>query len=250
MARPRDPRRDLAPWPGGDADPGNVTVIAVADLEDEEVLAIWADTGRPRADRETAFHALVDRYEHRVHAICHRELRSRSDAEDATQDTFLHLARHAARFRGDSKLSTFVYRIAVNACRDLQRRQARRPQTPVADIEVARRSDDHEPDAAPDELLARETAMRVEQAMDALDPLSRTLLILCAIQGTTYPEAAHILDLPVGTIKSRVFRARARLAQLLEDEDALPPRGPARPRPDGVHGEPSAGPSPRGPPSG
>ena len=66
----------------------------------------------------------------------------------------------------------------------------------------------------------RETTLHVRAALDQLDELSRTLLILCAVEGMTYPEASQVLDLPVGTIKSRVFRARARLAELLADDSS------------------------------
>lgn len=190
---------------------------------DEDLVALYVDATRPRGDREGAFHLLVRRYERRVFGICIRELGSRADAEDATQDTFLNLARRADQFRGDSRWSTFVYRVAVNACRDLQRRQARRPQTPVEDIAAAQESAGLPPDTTPDEAAGRDTALAVQAALGQLDELSRTLIVLCAIEGMSYPEAAQVLDMPVGTIKSRVFRARAQLADLLADlrEDAV-----------------------------
>lgn len=188
---------------------------------DEELLAIYVDASQPAARRERAFAALVDRFERRVYAICARELRDRSDTEDATQATFLHLARKGHQFRGDAKLSTFVFRVAVNACRDLQRREGRRPHTSVPDVgEVAGRAAvDDGPDVV-DVVVGRETAEAVADALDQLDELSRTLIVLCTIEGTTYPEASEILDIPVGTIKSRVHRARARLTELLADTAA------------------------------
>lgn len=185
---------------------------------DEELLAVYVDATQSRAQRERAFARLVDRYEHRVFAICARELRTRADAEDATQDTFLHLARKGHQFRGDSKLSTFIFRVAVNACRDLQRRQGRRPQTPVADMaDITDRAGFTDDLSVEDEVAGHETAARVGEALAALDELSRTLIILCTIEGMTYPEASAILDIPVGTIKSRVHRARATLTQTLAD---------------------------------
>jgi RNA polymerase sigma-70 factor, ECF subfamily len=184
---------------------------------DEDLVAIYVDATRSRSDREGAFHLLVRRYERRVFGICVRELRSRTDAEDATQDTFLNLARRADQFRGDSQWSTFVYRVAINACRDLQRRQARRPQTPVEDVAEAQLAAGLQPDTTPDEAEGHDTALAVQAALEHLDELSRTLIVLCAIEGMSYPEAAQILDMPVGTIKSRVFRARAQLADLLAD---------------------------------
>lgn len=198
-----------------------------ADTEDEALVAVYVDAARPRGHREAAFAELVTRYERRVFAICYRQLGDRSDAEDAAQDTFVHLARKADQFRGDSRFSTFLYRVAVNASRDLQRKQVRRPQSPVEDIEQAQAHAGGSPDMAADEVAARETALTIQAALGQLDDLSRTLIILCAIEGHSYPEAAEILDMPVGTIKSRVFRARARLAELLAD-DATQPDGDAR----------------------
>lgn len=188
---------------------------------DEALLAVYVDAARTRQDRERAFATLVDRFEHRVYAICLRELGNRADAEDATQDTFLHLARKGHQFRGDSALSTFVYRIAVNACRDLQRRRGRRPQTPVADVaEVAGAAAIDDATAVDEQVEDRDTARAVGDALAQLDELSRTLIVLCTIEGMTYPEASEILEIPVGTIKSRVHRARARLAELLADTAA------------------------------
>lgn len=186
-----------------------------ADRVEADLLATWADDQRPRMAREDAFRDLVGRFQRRVFAICIRELGSRNDAEEATQDTFAKLARSADSFRGDSKVSTFVYRIAVNACRDLQRYHGRRPSSPVADIEVvmARRVDGA--DEVADVAEAVELSSTLRAALDELDDLSRTLVLLCSVQGLTYPEASEILDVPVGTIKSRIFRARARLAETL-----------------------------------
>lgn len=188
---------------------------------DEELLATYVDPSVPRAQRERAFRALVDRYEHRVFAICLRELRHRGDAEDATQDTFLHLARKGHQFRGDAKLSTFVFRVAVNACRDLQRRQGRRPQTPVADmVDTLGGAAADEAPGVEETVAGRTRAETVADALQQLDEVSRTLIVLCTIEGMTYPEASRVLDMPLGTIKSRVHRARARLADLLAEEAA------------------------------
>lgn len=226
-------------------------MIGFDDDADEHVVAVYVDAQRPRAEREVAFSELVGRYERRVFAICLRELTSRSDAEDATQDAFVNLARRADQFRGDSRWSTFVYRVAINACRDLQRHYGRRPQTPVADVTRAQVDAGLTPDAAADEVTGRETAIVVQAALAQLDDLSRTLIVLCAIEGLSYPEAAEVLDMPVGTIKSRVFRARAQLAELLADAD-LPADESSERRPAQTHtpgAEPPPGQGPRAPPT-
>jgi RNA polymerase sigma-70 factor (ECF subfamily) len=199
---------------------------------DEELIAAFvASTGHVR---DNAFNELVDRYERRVYGICYRYFGDHADAQDATQETLLTILRRAASFRGDSKLSTWVYRVTVNVCNDLARKRARRPQTPVEDVgELA-----GDALALEDEAIgATETVMQVQRALGQLDELSRTLLILVAIEGQGYREVAEALDLPVGTVKSRVHRARAQMAVLLEEEPADPARGsgpqdaPATPSP-------------------
>lgn len=213
------------------------------DSSDEDVLAAYTSGPHP----QEAFSELVDRYERRIYGICYRYFGDHSDAEDATQDTFLTLARRAETFRGDAKLSTWIYRVAVNACNDRARKRARRPQTPVEDLAELAGEDSHAQEA----LEGRELAMAVQGALDQLDELSRTLMILVAIEGQGYKEVAEALDLPVGTVKSRVHRARARLAELLSDRDA-PDTAPPHPqaRSASAPNSPSATPgSPRGPPA-
>ncbi len=224
-------------------------MIGFDDHADEDVVAVYVDAGRARNDREAAFAELVRRYERRVFAICLRQLGSRADAEDAAQDTFVHLARKAHQFRGDSRWSTFVYRVAVNACRDLQRREGRRPHVPVADVTEAQVGAGVTPDTAPDEVAGRETALEVQAALARLDDLSRTLIVLCAIEGLSYPEAAEILDMPVGTIKSRVFRARAQLAEMLADTTTGGTSAPTAPRARPASADVPPSRRPRGPPA-
>ena len=223
-------------------------MIGLDEHADEDVVVVYVDAGRPRGDREAAFAELVRRYDRRVFAICLRQLGSRADAEDAAQDTFVHLARKAHQFRGDSRWSTFVYRVAVNACRDLQRREGRRPHVSVADVTDAQAAAGITPDTAADEVAGRETALVVQAALARLDELSRTLIVLCAIEGLSYPEAAEILDMPVGTIKSRVFRARAQLAEMLAEADDADLHRPSDPASRHVGADVPPGRRPRAPP--
>lgn len=187
-------------------------------LDDTELLALWADSQAPRGRRERAFRQLVEHHRNRVFGLCLRELGSALDAEEATQDTFAKVARAATGFRGDSCVSTWMYRIAINTCRDIQRRQAVRPERPVADISIFESTPDgHE--YGPEHVQGVETAAAIRHAMDRLDGLSRTLVILCLIQGTTCQEASQIMDMPVGTVKSRIHRARASMAAILAAND-------------------------------
>ncbi len=217
------------------------------DTADEEILAAYVDASRPRALRDDAFHALVDRFERRIYAITYRYFGNHADAEDATQETFLTLARRAGQFRGDARLSTWIYRVTTNTCNDMARKRSRRPQVPVADVGA-----DLDPDPGPStaEIAeGHELADHVQQALLQLDELSRTLIILCTIEGQGYTEVSAALDLPVGTIKSRVFRARAKLAELLAP--ALDDTEPARETPSSSpppSGDGRRAHEPRGPP--
>ncbi|MTV25299.1 sigma-70 family RNA polymerase sigma factor [Nitriliruptoraceae bacterium ZYF776] len=219
----------------------------VADRSDEAVLAIYVETSRSRRERERAFAELVDRFQRRVFAVCRRTLRDDADAEEATQEVFVRLARSAEGFRGDAKLSTWLYTVARNVATDRVRFEARRPSTPVADVTELGRA---EP-VAEDTLAARETAMALGDALEQLDATSRHLLLLVAVDGLSYAEAAAATDLAVGTVKSRVSRARVRLGALLADPDEVSPDDPdtdeqvdgaARPRPNGARGPPTAAP--------
>ena len=179
---------------------------------DEGLLERYLATSTSPGAREAAFHQLVDRYHRRVFGICLHSLGSASDAEDATQETFLKLARYAGSFRGEAKLSTWLYRVARNVCTDHVRHDARRPSTPVADPATL----DTAP-SEPDRTAGSDEALAMRAALAELDPVSRQALILVAVQGLSYQEAGEVLDLKVGTVKSRVSRARSRLATLLDD---------------------------------
>lgn len=218
------------------------------DPSDEALLERYLDVEAAPAARDAAFRALVARYRRRVFAVCLQVLGDPEDAEEAAQETLVRLARHGETFRGEAKLSTWLYRVARNVATDRVRHEARRPSTPVADIRVV-----HEP-VAEDHTSASETAAVVRSALEQLDETSRRLLLLVAVEGLSYAEAAAAAALPVGTVKSRVSRARLRLGELLADADveAAPPRAtaapPTPPPPAGRHGAaPSPGNAPAGP---
>jgi RNA polymerase sigma-70 factor, ECF subfamily len=176
------------------------------------------------AGDEQAFDALVARHERRVYAICYRYFGNTSDAEDATQDTFLTLLRRASTYAGTAAFSTWLYRVATNACNDLARRRARRPRSAGTDVE---RLADWA--AAGDPLGDRELGVDLERALATLEPATRTAIILHDVRGLPYEEIATQLDLPVGTVKSRIHRGHARLAETLAGHRAAEPSGPARP---------------------
>lgn len=200
--------------------------MRMAEMTDEDLLRATLAGGQRRED---AFLELVDRYERRIYAICYRFFGNHADAQDATQDTFLAISRRADAFRGDSALSTWIFRIAVNACKDRARARSRRPQTLVADVQDAADASGTDLHSDDGEFGLVEVRDDIAAALNQLDETSRTLIILCSIEGRDYAEVAELLHLPIGTVKSRIFRARAKLAELLapllEDERAAPATG-------------------------
>lgn len=208
---------------------------------DEALLARYLDTSAPPAWRETAFRELSVRYRRRLFAVCVRVLGDPEDAEEAVQETLVRLARNGEQFRGDAKLSTWLYRVARNVCTDRVRYEARRPSIPVGEFtESFDRADEHDPI----EGLAATGALR--DALRRLDERSRTLLLLVAVDGLTYADAAEVTGLAVGTVKSRVSRARVTLGELLaRDETDLERPPAATPASDAPSGRPDA----RGPPA-
>lgn len=171
-----------------------------------------------------AFDAIVDRYERRVYAVALRMTGNPDDARDVTQDVFISALRSLKRFRGDSQLSTWLHRVAVNASLDLGRKRSRRKTSPLDEVHETA-----DPSPGPDEHA--EAAIRAAEVQRALAELSdehRAVLVLHDLQQLGYPEIAEALGVPVGTIKSRIHRARAEMARKL---------GHLRPRePEGSEG--------------
>ena len=176
----------------------------MSDPSDEALLAAHL-RGDPQA-----FGQLVRRHERRVYGICLRTLGNREDAEDATQEAFLAALRKAASFRRAAAFSTWLYRIAVNAATDQARRRGRARHTTL-DPEDAGHS------VAPGGDLgeAVAAAVAVQTALTQVPEEFRVAVVLCDLYRIPYADAAQILEVPVGTVKSRVFRGRAALADCL-----------------------------------
>ena len=178
------------------------------DASDAELLA------RHVAGDPDAFGEIVRRHRDRLWAVALRTLGDREEAADAVQDALVSAFRSAHTFRGQSAVTTWLHRITVNACLDRIRRAASRRTAPVADEEnLDALLEPHESAEAPAErgelhreLLAALATLPVEQ---------RAALVLVDMQGYPVAEAAKVLDVPTGTIKSRCARGRARLLPLL-----------------------------------
>jgi RNA polymerase sigma-70 factor (ECF subfamily) len=158
-----------------------------------------------------AFDEIMQRYEHRVYAIALRMTGNPEDARDAMQDAFISALRALRSFRGDAQLSTWIHRVAVNASLDVIRRRSRRQSR---SLEEAHDHASEEP--GPDEAAARASrAAEVHRALQRISGEHRAVLVLHDLQDLDYAETAAALDIPVGTVKSRLHRARLEMAQIL-----------------------------------
>ncbi|HEU4318506.1 MAG TPA: sigma-70 family RNA polymerase sigma factor [Acidimicrobiia bacterium] len=174
--------------------------------QDQELLARVVE-----GDHE-AFNQIMRHHEDRVFSVCLRIMGNREQALDATQETFLTAFRKADQFKGNSALGTWIYRIAVNTCYDQLRKQKRRRTDPIpGHLDPTDYSAQDEVDSA---------ALRPEivRALAALPQDFRSAIVLSDIEGMGLPEVADVLGVPVGTVKSRVFRGRRLLAQELGNQ--------------------------------
>ena len=184
------------------------------DASDEDLLVAHLEGDR------RAFGELVVRHERRIYGLCLRILGSREDAEDATQEAFLAALRRAGSFRHEAAFSTWLFRIAINAATDQARRRGRARTLPLETEEVAETA----PTTA-DPGAAVPSAMAVQAALLRVPEDFRATLVLCDLYGFPYAQAAEILEVPVGTVKSRLFRGRLALGEQLragEAEEARP----------------------------
>jgi RNA polymerase sigma-70 factor (ECF subfamily) len=165
-----------------------------------------------------AFTEIFRRHRDQLWAVALRTTGDPEDAADAVQDALISAMRHAASFRGDAKVSTWLHRIVVNACLDRLRRRAAHPTSPLPD-------DDHAPSALRDDYADRDTAADVHAALARLPAEQRAAIVLVDIEGYPVDEVAAMLEVPSGTIKSRCARGRAKLVPLLSHLKGGPDTG-------------------------
>jgi len=177
----------------------------VGDKRDDELAAAAASGDRDALD------ALLRKHAAMVHAVCRRVLNNAEDALDATQDALLAIARRIETFDGRSQFSTWCYRVATNAALDEARRRARRP-SPVEIVAEPRTRGPALDDAVADQL-------DVDAALALLSPEHRAAVALRDLVGLDYAEIAKVLDIPPGTVRSRIARGRAALADQLGNRD-------------------------------
>ena len=193
---------------------------------------VWNDTHEPDSDMAlvervldndlAAFEQLVERYQNKIIGFSARMLGDSMEAEDVAQETFIKAYRGLANFRGDSQFSTWLYRIATNLCIDRVRKIKRSPKPAYSLDEPLDREEERggrdvadmtfEPSIS---VERQELRMRVRETMAEMPEKMRAVLVMCDMQGMDYESIAKVLDVPLGTVKSRLFHARADLARRL-----------------------------------
>ena len=175
-----------------------------------------------------AFDLLVRKYQHRIVALIGRYVSDWSECQDVAQEAFLRAYRAMGSFRGDAQFYTWLHRIAVNTAKNHLVANGRRPPTDDIDVADAEQYDSgirlRDNDTPERELMRQQMEQTVMRAVEALPEELRTAITLREVEGLSYEEIAARMDCPIGTVRSRIFRARDaiehELAPLLDGEDA------------------------------
>lgn len=189
------------------------------ELSQQEIEAI---VERAKDGDREAFGLLVEEYKDKIYNYVSRMLSDPYEAEDVTQEAFLRAYRSLPRFRGASSFHTWLYRIASNLAIDVVRKRKRSEPTFSLDEPLESEEGEYEREIADDvggpedSATTRETRVAVRRAIMELPEKLREVMILYELQGETYEDIAEILDVPLGTVKSRLFNARNRLKEMLE----------------------------------
>jgi RNA polymerase sigma-70 factor (ECF subfamily) len=178
------------------------------------------------AEKRRALGDLFERYRARVYNVAYRVMGNEPDAADVAQEVFLSAADRIATFRGKASFASWMYRLAFNHAIDARRSNSRRwrrtrgaDDAGVESETESRRPGVSDPDGDPEAAAAaRERDARIHEVLDRLSPLLRTVVILRYFEGLTYEEIASVLETNVGTVKSRLNRAHASLAEILGPE--------------------------------
>ena len=197
-------------------------LLELANLPDADVVTL-AQQGR-----EAAFRELVRRYERPVFSLVFRMVRDRETAEDLAQDTFIKVLNHIDKYRSEFKLSSWLFKIANNVAIDhLRRRQLDTVSmdgsphaSSASEIDATRFDVEAQQETALEEIESRELGSAIERAIARLRPEYRSCILLRHVEGRSYEEIAATLDLPLGTVKTYIHRARH---ELRRDLDHLKP---------------------------
>jgi len=205
----------------------------MADNDSSQELLDHELVRRVQRGDSAAFDLLVRKYQHRIAALIGRYISDWSECQDVAQETFLRAYRAIANFRGDAQFYTWLHRIAVNTAKNHLVAHNRRPPTDDIDAADAEQFESgirlRDTDTPERELMRQEIERTVMRVVDALPEELRTAITLREVDGLSYEEIAQKMDCPIGTVRSRIFRAReaidTELQPLLDNE----PRERARP---------------------
>ena len=167
-----------------------------------------------------AFELLVSKYQRKLGRLLSRFIRDAGEVEDVTQEAFVKAYRALPSFRGDSAFYTWLYRIGINTAKNYLTSMGRRPPTSTNyDSEEAEAFDDSDQlrdlNTPENLLMSKQIAQTVNQSMDRLPEELRAAIMLREIEGMSYEDIAKIMDCPIGTVRSRIFRAREAIAEEL-----------------------------------
>ena len=189
-------------------------MIPIPDDNDQQLVQ------RVQAGDKAAFNLLVLKYQHRVLKLVGRFVSDQTEAEDVAQEAFIKAYRALASFRGDSAFYTWLYRIAINTAKNALVSSRRRPVDFDLDLQDPEQYDRHarlkESETPEGVLLTEEIREVVEKAMEQLPEDLRTAIVLRELEGLSYEEIAEAMDCPVGTVRSRIFRAREAIDRKLK----------------------------------
>jgi RNA polymerase sigma-70 factor, ECF subfamily len=180
----------------------------------------WQLVQRVQRGDKRAFEVLVEKYQRRISRLLSRMIRDPADIEDIAQEAFIKAYRALPGFRGESAFYTWLYRIAINTAKNHFAAQGRRAPTvsgvdvedPEGEGEMAHLADS----ATPESLYqSKQIGLAVNRAIEKLAPDLRTAIVLRELEGLSYDEIAESMDCPVGTVRSRIFRAREAIAEEL-----------------------------------
>jgi RNA polymerase sigma-70 factor, ECF subfamily len=182
---------------------------------------------RIRTGDQRAFRMLVERYQRKVYAVALGMLKDKEEAMDVSQEAFVKVYKYLDHFKGDSSFYTWLYRITVNVCIDVLRKRggAGRPSDVEFDEAVQHDLAEANIGALGTRLgtnpqksaLRRELAEKIQEALEQLPEKHRAILLLREIEGMSYEDLARILEIPKGTVMSRLFHARAKVQKILTE---------------------------------
>lgn len=198
----------------------------MADKDSSQELLDHELVRRVQRGDSVAFDLLVRKYQHRIAALIGRYISDWSETQDVAQETFLRAYRAIASFRGDAQFYTWLHRIAVNTAKNHLVSHNRRPPTDDIDAADAEQFESgirlRDTDTPERELMRQEIERTVMRVVDGLPEELRTAITLREVDGLSYEEIAQRMDCPIGTVRSRIFRAReaidAELQPLLDNE--------------------------------